>query len=436
MKCKNCGSTIREGASFCLNCGAQVQAKKKGSAQGGVKALIIVLVCSLVLLSGVAAYAILSGRLGGNQTAPDAESGKTAVDTVKNDEKDPEPVKEDPDPATETDPTTDPATEPTTEPDPEPVKTKVPVVNVLGKKAEKAAQELKDSGLKVKTEYYEDDTMPEGCVISQSPEAGQEVEAGTEVTITVSVGKKPDAETAIAQLVDELLTAARNDDYEAFASHYINTSEEKISSDLQGLQKEYTDTTTRVLNDDGEYCLGFVYRSSCAGTYPNYRSFYSSWVLPTSWQDGKLVVDYGSESADAANSWIPEVPDEAENAANDGGNCARFGGYDFSWLFDDVVITGAADANLYLMWQNKDGSVDCYICFKNGTDATRAVTKTEITVTDNDTGETIISFTDTNAHHAEPGKSVCYTVHVPATEVMTGTEIWGSLHSSLDTGTR
>ena len=58
MKCKNCGSTIREGASFCLNCGAQVQAKKKGSAQGGVKALIIVLVCSLVLLSGVAAYAI------------------------------------------------------------------------------------------------------------------------------------------------------------------------------------------------------------------------------------------------------------------------------------------------------------------------------------------------------------------------------------------
>ena len=195
MKCKNCGSTIREGASFCLNCGAQVQAKKKGSAQGGVKALIIVLVCSLVLLSGVAAYAILSGRLGGNQTAPDAESGKTAVDTVKNDEKDPEPVKEDPDPATEPDPTTDPATEPTTEPDPEPVKTKVPVVNVLGKKAEKAAQELKDSGLEVTTEAAYSDSFYPGYVISQSPEADTEVEPGTIVTLTVSAGKEPDPTT-------------------------------------------------------------------------------------------------------------------------------------------------------------------------------------------------------------------------------------------------
>ena len=199
MKCKNCGSTIREGASFCLNCGAQVQAKKKGSAQGGVKALIIVLVCSLVLLSGVAAYAILSGRLGGNQTAPDAESGKTAVDTVKNDEKDPEPVKEDPDPATEPDPTTDPATEPTTEPDPttdpEPVKTKVTVANVLGKKAEKAAQELKDSGFEVTTEAAYSDSIPEGYVIWQNPEADAEVEPGTVVTLTVSAGKNPEPTT-------------------------------------------------------------------------------------------------------------------------------------------------------------------------------------------------------------------------------------------------
>lgn len=195
MKCKNCGSTIREGASFCLNCGAQVQAKKKGSAQGGVKALIIVLVCSLVLLSGVAAYAILSGRLSGAQTAPDAESGKTAVDTVKNDEKDPEPVKEDPDPATEPDPTTDPATEPTTEPDPEPVKTKVTVANVLGKKAEKAAQELKDSGFEVTTEAAYSDSIPEGYVIWQNPEADAEVEPGTVVTLTVSAGKNPEPTT-------------------------------------------------------------------------------------------------------------------------------------------------------------------------------------------------------------------------------------------------
>ena len=203
MKCKNCGSTIREGASFCLNCGAQVQAKKKGSAQGGVKALIILLVCSLVLLSGVAAYAILSGRLGDNQTAPDAESGKTAVDTVKNDEKDPEPVKEDPDPATEPDPTTDPATEPTTEPDPdpepepepEPAKTMVIVANVAGKNAEEAEQELKKSGLEVKTETHYSDSFYPGYVISQSPVANAEVEPGTIVTLTVSAGKEPDPTT-------------------------------------------------------------------------------------------------------------------------------------------------------------------------------------------------------------------------------------------------
>ena len=87
MKCKNCGSAIREGTSFCLNCGAQVETKKRGRASG-LSLSVIVLACSLSILIGVIAYALPTGRLAGDRTSSISTGEKDATETVSDENND------------------------------------------------------------------------------------------------------------------------------------------------------------------------------------------------------------------------------------------------------------------------------------------------------------------------------------------------------------
>ncbi|MCM1430289.1 MAG: Stk1 family PASTA domain-containing Ser/Thr kinase [Muribaculaceae bacterium] len=64
----------------------------------------------------------------------------------------------------------------------------VTVPSVLGDKQEKATQTLTDAGLKVKIAEAYSDSVKAGLVISQSVSSGKTVPAGTEITITVSLG--------------------------------------------------------------------------------------------------------------------------------------------------------------------------------------------------------------------------------------------------------
>jgi len=66
----------------------------------------------------------------------------------------------------------------------------VQVPDVVGKDADEATSRLKQLDLNVEKKQAYSDTVEEGKVISQNPEAGTEVKIGSTVTITVSKGKE------------------------------------------------------------------------------------------------------------------------------------------------------------------------------------------------------------------------------------------------------
>ena len=78
---------------------------------------------------------------------------------------------------------------------------KIEVPNVVGKADADAQSAIKSANLKVGTVTYEyDDSMEKGKVVSQSVKAGKEVEAGTEVSIVVSKGQKPEEKVEVPNL--------------------------------------------------------------------------------------------------------------------------------------------------------------------------------------------------------------------------------------------
>ena len=62
------------------------------------------------------------------------------------------------------------------------------VPNVLGKTTEKATEKLEAKGFVVAIEEAYSDEVKEGRVISQSVAGGESADAGSEITITVSLG--------------------------------------------------------------------------------------------------------------------------------------------------------------------------------------------------------------------------------------------------------
>ena len=85
MKCRHCGHDIEASSRFCLYCGAQVQEEKTRRVSGGKIALIIILVCSIVLVTSALVYAFASGLVTGNLNTPGEQSGnRTAEDSGSN----------------------------------------------------------------------------------------------------------------------------------------------------------------------------------------------------------------------------------------------------------------------------------------------------------------------------------------------------------------
>ena len=78
---------------------------------------------------------------------------------------------------------------------------KIEVPNVVGKADADAQSAIKSANLKVGTVTYEyDDSVEKGKVVSQSVKAGKKVEAGTEVSIVVSKGQKPEEKVEVPNL--------------------------------------------------------------------------------------------------------------------------------------------------------------------------------------------------------------------------------------------
>ena len=246
-----------------------------------------------------------------------------------------------------------------------------------------------------------------------------------------------EADAAFAELVEEMMQAVENDSLEDFSALYVNREAytDTIQSDFDSLKDRYSDYSARILPMTlGKYPLGFLYRSSCAGTYPDESISWAAKWFPLSWQDGKLRVDWTDESTASYADYTLPFPDDVFAALEEKRNFRTFNDNDYSWMFEDVVAPGGMISQPYALWQNEDGSVDCFISAKNGTSETRAVTYTTLTVVNEDTGETVCEYTDEESHFVEPGHSITYTVHIPANQVRTGTDPWGAMSYDLSCG--
>ena len=170
MKCIKCNAEIRDDSAICPECGAETRPAEIKKAQRGTTLTIIALVCLSLLLIGSVISIVSSGRLGGSQTAPDAESGKSEAEASQDENVSEDTAEGNADSAQISENTT------------------VTVVDVVGKAQENAAHLLEELGLKVTIEPSYSMRIPEGYVISQSVPGGEEIERETEVTLAVSAG--------------------------------------------------------------------------------------------------------------------------------------------------------------------------------------------------------------------------------------------------------
>ncbi len=68
------------------------------------------------------------------------------------------------------------------------------VPDLVGRSEADAVDKLSNAGLKADKIYVYNDTVPQGCVVSQSPEANAKVDEGSTVIVEISLGSKDDSD--------------------------------------------------------------------------------------------------------------------------------------------------------------------------------------------------------------------------------------------------
>ena len=183
-----------------------------------------------------------------------------------------------------------------------------------------------------------------------------------------------------------------------------------------------------IASADGYYCVETVYYL-VTGTDPNTHQSSFNVNFPITWKDGKWVKADLVPTSYTDNLFSLYDPGLKETFFS-GRNGTTFGNFMFS--NPDKVYHGCFTNEVYAAWQNEDGSVDISFVGVNGTSGIKSYKSVTITLTDDNLGTicnvTRSGFVDTIA----PGRSKTFTVHVEPYEVMTGTNTWGVIHSSVD----
>ena len=235
-----------------------------------------------------------------------------------------------------------------------------------------------------------------------------------------------DAQTTFQRFAEELKGAADRNDRSALAAHFIAPEEygntvDELCNYLTSINTEYnTDypyLTARVIQVSDQYGIGFIYRSVCIGAYPNEKRIFSSKLFPVSLQGGSWMIDYTDACCTAVDAFTLPYPEDALAAGPAGRKWSAFDRADLSWIFNDIVTPNSLNITLHAIWENEDGSVDCLLCSRNGTQQTRTINRTEVTIYQKDTGTELFNVVDTQTRYVAPGISITYIVHVPASQV-------------------
>ena len=229
------------------------------------------------------------------------------------------------------------------------------------------------------------------------------------------------------------------DDYKHFAELYRNTPEETIKEEFDGAQKmlEETEFCDRqifqvVAKANGYYAVGNTFYV-VYGALPKSYMEYSSYIWIFSEKNGEWKFDYSDAANEIiANKMAELYPERYVQATNEGRNTAFFADTNYMYLDESNVYEGCSNSELKYMYQNDDGSVVLGIWLANGSNNNIYYSSGTLTVTD-DTLGTVIDLSDLNVDTSvEAMSSRVVELTVPASEIMTGTQSWGSLDSNFD----
>lgn len=139
------------------------------------------------------------------------------------------------------------------------------------------------------------------------------------------------------------------------------------------------------LDDKGEYYFGGIINYSTN----NNGTEMTSYLLTISFLDGCCKIDCCSEAAElASNANI--YPDGMKDAESNGRLARRLNESNLSFAAENAFIDDIYIANTYCIWQNKDGSLDVAVSFKNGTNEIRNIKNVTITVVTKDGDEVVV----------------------------------------------
>ncbi len=280
----------------------------------------------------------------------------------------------------------------------------------------------------------------------------EETEVVEEETAEVTEEETADAETtkqAVSKLDEETVKAGVQDLYNQLVEYSVSdsakfadliegASDEDIESYRQmfsGIYSEHYDREiVTVAQDNNPYYYVQVCSYTVAGTYPNASISDHYLTLPVSYDRSGWKLDNSQGALDIMNS--PEnlqkmYPSGLWEAIQAGRNASAFGPWCL-WLDETDVFVGDFDAEVFFMWQNEDGSVDVGVWYGNGLDGAVSVKQLSLTITDNDLG-TVLDSTGSVSEMINTGYGRVVDYHFEASEVLTGTQEWGSMSASVST---
>ena len=247
-----------------------------------------------------------------------------------------------------------------------------------------------------------------------------------------------EAEAIFAELFQQALGYCRNGNYEGFSGMFTLISDqaevEQLYYDIinEYIPAGYPDTTYMILMGDGRFFLGSVLNSVTTGAYPNSVTKTLSTDMELVYINGEWKFDLSSEGQAIFDSFDDAVlTEEALNAKNAGRNFTCFNKGDYSYLFSDVVFENVLKADLYVMWQNGDGSVSCLLNIKNGTGGTRTINTVNLKATDSAAG-VIFDYQFEFGATISPGTSGNCLITIPAEQVLSGTAVWSQIEYEVN----
>lgn len=266
------------------------------------------------------------------------------------------------------------------------------------------------------------------------------VGAGTMAMNGMAVYAEP-SDDEIIQAANELFDEEleyMDKDLETFSSLFAETPDEMIETefstgkesgiDLSRYDKKFS---TVLMKEEPYYLVNVVYYI-VSGTHPNTHMESKAFNIGVSNIDGNWKLNWGDTMQAKTSALTNLASENCYNAQSNGRNAVLFGSGNYMYTSDAGVYEGCSNTTIAYAYQNEDGSVSVGIWLANGTGVNIYYYTGTLSITD-DTLGTIFSVDNCSIDTSvRAGASTVIEVNIPAEQIQTGTQAWGSLSSQCN----